>query len=484
MQVLAVASELFPLIKTGGLADVAGALPAALHVHGVHVRTLVPGYPQVMEQLDARKSVAVIDDLFGGPAQLWSGRAAGLDLFVLDAPHLFARPGGPYADVAGHDYEDNWRRFAALGQVGARLARGDIAGYRADLLHAHDWQAGLAPAYLAYGPAHGVKSVMTVHNLAFQGQFGAEIFGALGFPPEAYSVDGLEYYGGVGYLKAGLKLADAVTTVSPTYALEIRDGEFGMGLDGLLRARTDTLFGILNGIDTEAWDPGTDAALVQTYRTGTAHVRSVNKAALRDRFGLDADDSPLFAVISRLTWQKGMDLLLPAIGDLVGMGAQLLVLGSGDPGIEGGMHHAAAAHPGRVAVKIGYDEALSHLIQGGADALLVPSRFEPCGLTQLYALRYGCVPVVARVGGLADTVIDANEAALQAGAATGVQFHPVTQAALTDAIRRTIQLYRQPKVWKKLQRKGMKTDVSWTQSGLRYAELFRQLTGQSGRDDD
>lgn len=484
MQVLAVASEIFPLIKTGGLADVTGALPAALAPHGIIVRTLVPGYPKVLEALANRRTVAQIDDLFGAPAALLSGKAAGLELFVLDAPELFARPGGPYADPSGHDYGDNWRRFAALGWVGARLARGEFKGYRADLLHAHDWQAGLAPAYLAYGPAHAVKSVMTVHNLAFQGQFGAEIFGQLGFPADAFSVDGLEYYGGVGYLKAGLKLADAVTTVSPSYALEIRDGEFGMGLDGLLRTRTDTLHGILNGIDVEAWDPGTDPALVQTYRAGTVHLRAVNKAALRERFGLEDDDSPLFGVISRLTWQKGMDLLLPAIGELVGMGAQLVVLGSGDPGIEGGMHHAASAHRGRVGVQIGYDEALSHLIQGGADALLVPSRFEPCGLTQLYALRYGCVPVVARVGGLADTVIDANEAAMQAGVATGVQFHPVTQATLTDAIRRAIQLYRRPKAWKKLQRKGMKTDVSWAQSGLRYADLFRHLTGLEGRDDD
>ena len=475
MQVLSVASEVFPLVKTGGLADVAGALPLALKEHGVTMRTLLPGYPGVVGQLKKKKVVATLDDLFGGKASVVVGQAAGLDLLVLDAPHLYDRKGGAYGDEQGNDWDDNWKRFAALGKAGAEIAGGLVPGYAPDIVHAHDWQAAMAPAYLRFTGRRPVPSIMTVHNLAFQGQFPISIFPGLGLPGAALSLDGIEYYGGVGFLKGGLQLADAITTVSPTYALEIRTPEFGMGLDGLIRVRDNVLHGIVNGIDTEVWNPETDSHVAAGYSAKSLGARAKNRRAVEERFSLDHSDAPIFCIVSRLTWQKGMDVLVSVVDDLVAMGARLAILGSGDHSLEGALLSASARHPGRVGVVIGYNEPLSHLMQAGSDAILVPSRFEPCGLTQLYALRYGCIPVVARTGGLADTVIDANEAALSAGVATGVQFSPVDADSLRIAVRRTLALYRDRKAWTAMQKQGMKSDVSWTRSAARYAELYRSL---------
>jgi starch synthase len=317
---------------------------------------------------------------------------------------------------------------------------------------------------------------MTVHNLAFQGRYPAELFPELELPPEAFTVEGVEYYGGVGYLKAGLALADRITTVSPTYAAEIATAEAGMGLDGLIRGRADRVSGILNGVDVEVWNPATDANLPARYDAGRLEARRANKAALCAELGLAFEpDTPLFVVISRLGWQKGLDLLLAALPWLVVQGAQLALLGAGDAELEAGFAAAASAHPGRVGCRFGYDEALAHRMQGGGDAILVPSRFEPCGLTQLCGLRYGCVPVVARVGGLADTIIDASPMALAAGTATGVQFAPTTLEMLEHGIRRAVGLYRQPETWRALQRNGMATDVSWRDPARRYAALYREL---------
>lgn len=482
IEVLSVASEVYPLIKTGGLADVAGALPGALAGYGVSMRTLVPGYPNVTGRIKGGRVAAELGDLHGGHARLIAARVEGLDLIVLDAPHLFARPGNPYMTPEGWDWPDNWRRFAALSWVAHELALGLVDGYHPQILHAHDWQAGLVPAYVKYGPAGHIKTVMTVHNMAFQGTFGADVFGFLGLPPRAFSVNGVEYYGGVGYLKSGLECADVVTTVSPTYAAEIRTPGYGMGLEGLLNNRSDTVFGILNGIDGN-WDPATDTALVKTFTPGTVHKRAANKAALQETFGLEASDMPLFGVVSRLTWQKGIDLLVACVDSMIDHGAQLAVLGSGDVELENGLREAARRHPGRIGLITGYNEQLSHLMQGGADVIMVPSRFEPCGLTQLYALRYGAIPLVGRVGGLNDTVIDANVAALASGVATGVQFGPVDADGLAEAIRRTMELYRNPPVWKKMQRRAMKSDNSWASSAARYADLYASLLGLK-RDDD
>ncbi|MDB5589097.1 MAG: glgA [Devosia sp.] len=483
IEVLSVAAEVYPLIKTGGLADVAGALPLALGDKGVTLRTLLPGYPAVMSKIDGGRVVAEIDDLFGAPGKLIAGRFAGLDLIVIEAPHLYDRPGNPYVAPDGWDWPDNWKRFAALSWVAAELAWGLVDGYRPQVIHCHDWQAGLVPAYIKYGTPSGIKTIMTVHNMAFKGFFGREIFGQLRLPPQAFDVGGVEYYGGISYLKSGMECADYVTTVSPNYADEIRTPEFGMGLEGLLNGRADTVIGILNGIDTAAWDPMTDAALPQKYSGNTVHLRRANKALLVEKFGLDGEDGPLFCVISRLTDQKGMDLLLLALRGLIELGARLVVLGSGEGYLEDGFRHATGLYPGKVGIITRYDEELSHLIQGGSDAILIPSRFEPCGLTQLYGLRYGCVPVVSRIGGLADTVIDANPAALDAGVATGVMFDANSAHALYEAIRKTVRLYNDDKTWKKIQRRGMKSDVSWEASAGRYADLYATLTGLKLNDD-
>ncbi|WP_286773062.1 glycogen synthase GlgA, partial [Sphingomonas sp. 66-10] len=392
---------------------------------------------------------------------------------------LFDRDGSPYADNAGHDWEDNWRRFAAFGRAAADIAGGAVKGRGFDLVHAHDWQAGLAPAYLRFAPPRQLKrampAVMTIHNMAFQGYFPATIFDALGLPGNAWALDGVEYHGGVGFLKAGLESAAAITTVSPTYAREIRTGEFGMGLEGLIVSRGERVSGIVNGIDTAQWNPETDRAIASPFSVRTLAKRTANKRALEQEFALEPGDGPLFVVVSRLTWQKGLDVLLDVLDHLVSRGGRLALLGSGDVALEQAYLAAAARHPGRIAIRTGYDEALSHRLQAGGDAILIPSRFEPCGLTQLYGLRYGCVPIVARTGGLADTVIDVNLAALSIGAATGIQFDGVTPAALSAAIERAMALWQRPDDWRSIQRAGMKQDFSWRRSGAAYAALYRAL---------
>jgi starch synthase len=322
---------------------------------------------------------------------------------------------------------------------------------------------------------------MTVHNLAFQGQFPAALLTQLGLPQDSYAVDGVEYYGTIGFLKAGLQLADRITTVSPTYAQEIRGPDAGMGLDGLLRARSDIVSGIINGIDTEVWNPAGDPHLPTPYEAKKLRGRADAKAALQARFGLEPDPGALlYGVVSRLSWQKGLDLLLDVLPALVGSGAQLVVLGAGEPALEHGYRAAAAGYAGRVGCVIGYDEALAHLIQGGSEALLVPSRFEPCGLTQLCALRYGAIPVVSNVGGLADTVVDANEMAVAAGAGTGVRFSPVTAFGLEGALSRTAALFADKAAWKRLRRNAMATDVSWRLPAKHYARLYRECVAARG----
>lgn len=479
LNVLSVASEAVPLVKTGGLADVAGALPAALAPHGVRLTTLLPGFPAVMAAVKRGKVLHRYDNLFGQPARLVAGKLGEQPLVVLDVPAFFAREGSPYADAGGKDWHDNWRRFAALGRAAADLAGGLLKGHKFDLVHAHDWQAAMAPAYLRFAPLAGSKpvpSVMTVHNMAFQGYFGREVFRELGLPKRAWSIDGVEYHKGVGFLKAGMEAASVVTTVSPTYAQEIREAEFGMGLEGLVVNRGDRVRGIVNGIDPAEWNPASDQHLAANYTARNLTKRAANKRALEAEFGLEPGNGPLFIVISRLTWQKGMDVLLEVLDHLVGIGGRLALLGSGDAAMEAELRAAAARHPWRIGVRIGYDEVLSHRMQGGGDAILVPSRFEPCGLTQLYGLAYGCVPVVARTGGLADTVIDANLAARNAGAATGFQFSGVDYHTLAAAVSRVVALYHQPAAWQALQRNGMKADFSWKNSGKVYAELYRELT--------
>jgi starch synthase len=469
LRVLAVASEAAPLVKTGGLADVAGALPAALAPEGVEVTTLLPGYRGVLAKLPAGLGARPLGDLHGGPARLLSARLGAAPLLVLDAPHLYDRDGSPYTMPGGAEWPDNAIRFAAFAQTAARLAVED--GF--DAVHAHDWQAGLVPAYLRYGPRR-VPTLFTIHNLAFQGQFPASVFARLGLPNAAFSTAGLEYFGMVGFLKAGLWFADHLSTVSPSYAAEIRTPQAGMGLDGLLRGRGTALSGILNALDTTEWNPATDRHLAARFSADDVAPRAVNKRAVQDAFGLAPSEAPLLGFVGRLTWQKGVDLLLEALPAILGR-AQLAILGTGEGGIEERCRGAAAAHPGGIGAVIGFDEALARRVYGGADILLVPSRFEPCGLAQFCALRYGAVPLVAHTGGLIDSVVDANEAALAQGWGTGLHFAPATPEALMAAIGRALALHADPLAFAQVQRNGMASDLSWSRSARAYAALLRRL---------
>jgi starch synthase len=477
LTVLAVTSEIYPFIKTGGLADVTGALPLALRRRGVDTVTLVPGYPAVMKAIAQSDRILAFDDLFGGSASVLRAHSAGLDLLVLDAPHLFDRPGNPYTRPDGSDWPDNAFRFGALGTAAARIALGDIAGFVPDVVHGHDWQAGLAMAYLAYQEQRRPGTVLTVHNLAYQGQFPPELLARLKLPPQALSIDGVEAYGMIGFLKAGLQFADRITTVSPTYAKEIQGSENGCGLDGLLRARAGVLSGIRNGIDTDVWNPATDPRIASRFGLATLSDRKPNKAALQKRYGLASDpDALLFAVISRMAWQKGLDLLADAVPALVAHGAQLAVLGTGDPDLEQRLTKLAGMYRGQVGCIVGYDEDLAHLIQAGSDALLVPSRFEPCGLTQLCAMRYGAIPVVADVGGLADTVADIGQGTAQGTVkATGFRFSPVTRDALEAALRRAANVWSDRPAWQALQSNAMQADVSWDEPAGEFLRLYTRL---------
>ena len=384
----------------------------------------------------------------------------------------------PILALTALDWPDNAQRFAALARVGADIGLGAIAGFRPRVVHAHDWQAALAPAYLHFQDRPRPGTAITIHNLAFQGHFPVSVFGQLGLPDRAFSLDGVEYFGGVGYLKAGLQLSDRITTVSPTYAREIMTPEFGMALDGLLRARAPMVQGIRNGIDDAVWNPATDPEIAQNYTALRIDLRRRNKTALQARMGLAPDaDRPLFGVVSRLSPQKGLDLLLQALPGLIARGGQLALLGSGERALESGFAAAAGAGTGAVGCVFGYEENLAHLVQAGADFILVPSRFEPCGLTQLCALRYGALPIVSRVGGLADTVIDANEAATAAGVATGFQFSPPSVEALAYALDRALEMIGDPAKTRRLRLNGMRADVSWRTPAKRYAALYRAIAG-------
>ena len=470
-RVLSVASEAVPLLKTGGLADVVGALPGALAAVGWQMRVLLPAYRGLRARIADWPVVMSDADLFGGPAAVRAGAVGGVGMLLLDAPHLYDRDGGPYAGPGG-DWGDNPQRFAALSWIAARIAREGLAeGWRPEVLHCHDWQAGLAPAYLAYGGARDVGSVMTIHNIAFQGWAEASQLGALRLPQAEFHAGALEYFGGLSALKAGLITADAITTVSPTYAAELVRPAFGMGLEGVIAARAGQVSGILNGVDEAVWSPEVEPL---PYSRRRLKGKAANRAALCAEFGLEVP-GPLAIVVSRMSDQKGIDLIAAVLPDFIEGGGGLVVLGSGDPGLEAMMRTLAARHPGRVAVQIGYDEALSHRMFAGGDAVLVPSRFEPCGLTQMYGLRYGTLPVVAAVGGLADTVITANPAAIAAGVATGITFQPTDAVAFGQALRHLLTLHADPALWGRVQRNAMRQPVGWQASAAAYAALYESL---------
>jgi starch synthase len=479
MRVLHAAAEVFPLVKTGGLADVLGALPQALAQAGADVRLVLPGLPAIKNGVVRQTLVCEIGAVFGaGKVSLWLGEmpTGGLPVYVIDAPYLYQRGGNPYLAANGSEWPDNLQRFALLGWVAAHLAAGELdANWCPDVLHAHDWHAAMACAYVAAYPANRVATVFTVHNLAYQGLFDEGDYATLGLPARLLVPDGLEFHGQVSFMKAGLTYAHRVTTVSPSYAAEMATEAFGCGLDGLVSARGSDVSGILNGVDGDIWNPATDAGIAARYSPAALGGKLQCKAALQQAMGLKLDPKALLlGVVSRLTSQKGLDLVLAALPELLATGAQLAVQGSGDVALEAAFTAAAAAHPGRVAVRLGYDEAFAHQMMAGADAALVPSRFEPCGLTQLYALRYGTVPVVRRVGGLADTVTDASADALRRDEATGFMFDAATPAALAAALSQAAKAHAQPRLWQKIMLRGMAQSFSWEDAAAKYMALYEE----------
>jgi len=479
MRILHVAAEIYPLVKTGGLADVVAALPPALVNRGLDVRVLLPGLPGILNGMTRLKPVVRIGPVFGAAVvSLLSGRLpdSGVPAYVIDAPFLYQREGNTYVGPDGHDWSDNHRRFGLLGWIAAHLASGELdPDWRPDLIHAHDWHAGLAPLYIAQNPGLKTATVFTIHNLAFQGNFPIDCLAELALPVRKQIPHGIEFHGRISFMKAALVYSNRITTVSPTYAREIRTAEFAYGLEGVLRDRGADLSGILNGVDYAVWNPD-DPDTASPYGADQLDGKKACKLALQRELGLSRDASgPLFVVVSRLFVQKGMDLLLAALPDLLGEGAQLAVLGTGDVDLETGFRRAAAANPERIGVYVGYDEAMAHRFIAGGDVLVAPSRFEPCGLTQLYALRYGTLPLVRRVGGLADTVIDTTSENLAADRATGFVFTDATSQSLGARIREACAVYRDQGAWQQVQRRAMGCDFSWADSAAHYEALYRSL---------
>lgn len=484
MNILQVSAELFPLIKTGGLADVTGALPAALEVHGCDVRALLPGYPEVWRGFSFVRDVGQFQLPWGETARIVYGTLAQrIPGYVIDLPSRFNRSGNPYEDAFKQPYSDNHLRFAALSWAGAHLARGLDQAWQPNIVHAHDWHAGLVAACLdqwtlAPGQAP-VKTVFTIHNLAYQGLYGRAEFDALGLRPESFGMDGLEFHGCLSFIKAGIYYSDLITTVSPRYAQEIQTSEQGCGLEGLLHARRNHLVGILNGVDDRVWNPAHDSLITAQYDARHLKGKLRCKQALLKTLHLEQQtDRPLIGVVSRLTEQKGMNLVLEAIDPLIHRGAQWVVLGSGDPWLESAFLDKQQKQANHIHVHRGYDESLAHQIFSGCDLIVVPSRFEPCGLTQLYGLAYGCVPVVRRVGGLADTVVDANANSLAAHQATGFTFDAFETPALLDALHRALDAYGRPD-WTDIQQAGMSQAFSWHHSAGLYAQHYATLLRSS-----
>ena len=481
LRVLFATPECAPWAKTGGLGDVSAALPAALEASGLDVRVLLPAYRPVLAAT-AGQSRALAT--FAASARFPAARLleaplpTGVPGWLLDCPALYDRDGGPYQDPAtGLDWADNAVRFALLARVAAMLAgESSPLEWRPQVLHCNDWQTALAPVYAHFSGGAKAATVVCIHNLAFQGLFPPATAAEVALPPAVYSIDGAEFFGRLSFLKAGLAYADAITTVSPTYAQEIQREPLGFGLQGLLAARAGQLHGILNGIDEDVWDPATDALIARRYDAARLAAKRDNKRALQQRMGLPADaDVPLFGFVGRLTAQKGVDLIAEAAGEILATPAQLAVLGAGERKLEDALRTLARARPREVAIGTGFDEPLAHLIEAGADAFLMPSRFEPCGLNQMYSQRYGTPPIAHATGGLCDSIVDCTPAALASGTATGFLFHDPSADALVATIKRAIAAYRDPATWQALQRNGMARDFGWGAGARRYAELYRSL---------
>jgi len=478
-RILFVTPELAPWAKVGGLAEVSRDLPCALAGAGFDVRLLVPAYPALAAAFPDARCVAEFPALGGAfaPARLLEARDR-LPLYLVDCPAYYERK-GLYQSPAGADWPDNHLRFGLLSRIAAILGgAGSPLDWQPHVIHCNDWQTGLTPAYLAHRDGGHVPTVLTVHNLAYQGVFPPHVLDALGIPREAFTIDGLEYYGNVSLLKAGLNYATRITTVSRSYAREIQEPDLGFGLDALLRRRAGDLAGISNGIDLKHWNPADDSYLEHPYDVGRLEGKLRNKAVLQREVGLpEAPAVPVFGMVSRLVWQKGVDVLIEAAPAIVRMGAQIIVNGQGDCDIEDALRGLAARHPRAIAVRIGFDERLNHRIIAGSDAFLLPSRYEPCGLLQLHSMRYGTLPVAHATGGLADWVLDTHAETLRARTATGFSFKPLTAAKLAATVERALDAYRAPLLWRTLQRYAMARDSGWSTAVSAYVDVYRAAAG-------
>ncbi|MBZ4201369.1 MAG: glycogen synthase GlgA, partial [Methylotenera sp.] len=480
MRVLFTTSEVFPLIKTGGLADVSGSLPLALQNLGLDIRLLIPGYPAVLNQLSNLRFVAKLDNLpMIMHADLMMGEIAQskLKVMVIKAPNLYERDGGPYADANGLEWLDNALRFGILSKVGAILSGtgSPIPDWHPDIVHCNDWQTGLTPAYMKLLEHSLAKSIISLHNMAFQGCFAPAWLTTLGLPHSNFAIDGFEYHGQLSFLKAGIVYADSVSTVSPSYAKEIQSAEFGFGLEGLLSQRGSHIKGILNGIETDEWNPKTDPHLIKNYSSKALAGKKQVKQALQKKLGLQIDASaPLLGVVSRLTHQKGLDMLLPISQQLIAAGCQLVVLGSGEAALEAAFSLLAKDNPKQVSVTISYNETLSHQIMAACDLFIMPSRFEPCGLNQMYGLAYGTPPVVNATGGLADTVVDTNIISFKNKTANGFVMSEASSISLLNAIKQALNVYQNDAAaWRQIQMNGMNLDLSWDKSALEYLASYQ-----------
>lgn len=481
-RILFVTPEIHPLNKTGGLGDVSAALPLALRKLGLDVRILIPGYPQVLKGSEHMERIAEFPaEASFPPATLLSARlkpeTADIPLLIIDCPSLYLREGGPYTDDRGKDWPDNALRFGLLSKVGAMLASGaSPLAWLPEIVHCNDWQSGLIPAYLNFHEGEKAASLMAVHNLAFQGVFPPETLTQLGLPKASFDTNGMEYYGNISFLKAGLYYSSHIATVSPTYASEIQRSPLGFGMEGLLARRREHITGIVNGISDE-WNPATDPDIARNYTIENLADKTANKEALQRSLGLLVDPGiPLFGAVGRFAYQKGYDLLLEVAAPLTEIPAQLVLLGSGEAELERQLAEMGEKYPGKIAVRIGFDEKLAHLIEAGIDSFLMPSRFEPCGLNQMYSQRYGTPPLVHATGGLLDTVVDCTPETLTQDGASGFLFYAMDRDSLFAAILRAVAAYHDKPLWHRLMRNGMTRDFSWHSSAIAYRQLYQSLT--------